>query len=169
MLNRMNILILDYRECDPDKCTARKLLDKGEAEKIVNDRELGEAGIYLNPLAEKAISPKDRKIAKEGGIRAIDCTWTEADDKIPEYENGRALPYLVAVNPVNYGKPFQLTTAEALASALYILDEEDQAKEILSQFSWGEHFIEMNEQPLNEYREAESSEEIVEIQKEYME
>ncbi len=164
----MNLLILDYRECDPDKCTARKLLDKGVAEKIVNDRELGEGGIYLNPLAEKAISPDDKEKAEEGGIRAIDCTWTEADDKIPEYENGRALPYLVAVNPVNYGNAFQLTTAEALASALYILDEVDQAKDILSQFSWGEHFIEMNEEPLEEYREAESSSEIVEIQKEYM-
>ncbi|MEF8832695.1 MAG: DUF367 family protein [Candidatus Thermoplasmatota archaeon] len=164
----MDLFILDYRECDPDKCTARKLLDKKYAEKIVNDRELGREGIYLNPMSEKAISPKDKQKAKTGGIRAIDCTWTEADEKIPEYENGRALPYLVAVNPINYGKPFRLTTVEALAAALYIMDEEEQAKEILSIFNWGEQFIDMNKNPLNDYREAESSSEIVEIQKEYM-
>ncbi|MBS3782495.1 MAG: DUF367 family protein [Candidatus Thermoplasmatota archaeon] len=165
----MDLLILDYRECDPEKCTARKLIDKKYAEKIVNDRELGRKGIYLNPLAEKAISPEDRAEATSGGIRAIDCTWTEAEEKIPEYENGRALPYLVAVNPVNYGKPFQLTTVEALAAALYILGEEEQAEDILSIFNWGEQFIEMNRNPLNDYQEAESSSEIVEIQKEYME
>ncbi|MFP4001683.1 MAG: DUF367 family protein [Candidatus Natronoplasma sp.] len=165
----MDLFVLDYRECDPQKCTARKILDNKYAERIVNDRELGKDGIYLNPLAEKAISPEDRQVAKSGGIRAIDCTWTDADKKIPEYDNGRALPYLVAVNPVNYGKPFQLTTAEALAAALYILGEEDQAKEILSIFNWGEQFFKMNEKPLKEYRDAENSEEVVAIQKEYME
>ncbi|MBS3817553.1 MAG: DUF367 family protein [Candidatus Thermoplasmatota archaeon] len=165
----MELFIRDYRECDPDKCTARKLLDRGVAKKILKDRKLGEDGIYLNPLAEKAISPEDKELAETGGIRALDCTWPEADEKIPQYENGRALPYLVAVNPVNYGNPLQLTTAEALAAALFILDEEDQAKELLSNFRWGEHFFEMNEKPLNDYREAENSAEIVELQKEYME
>lgn len=165
----MELFIRDYRECDPSKCTARKLLDDGLAEKLMKDRELGKKGIYLNPLAEKAISPEDKEKAEAGGIRALDCTWTEADDKIPQFENGRALPYLVAVNPVNYGKPFQLTTVEALAAALFILDEDDQAEEILSKFSWGEHFFEMNEEPLKEYKEAEGSSEIVEIQQEFME
>ncbi len=164
----MELFIRDHRECDPKKCTARKLLDEGIAEKLLKDIGLGKGGIYLTPLAEKAISPEDKNLAEDGGIRAIDCTWTEADEKIPEYENGRALPYLVAVNPINYGKPFQLTTAEALAAALFILGEEDQAKEVMSKFSWGEHFFEMNENPLKDYREAEDSSEVVEIQKEYM-
>ncbi len=164
----MDLFIRDYRECDPSKCTARKLLDGGLAEKLLRDRDLGEEGIYLNPLSEKAISSQDKNEAEAGGIRAIDCTWAEADDKIPQYENGRALPYLVAVNPINYGRPFQLTTVEALAAALFILDEKDQAEKILSKFRWGEHFLNMNESPLNEYKEAENSSEIVEIQRKYM-
>ncbi len=164
----MKLFIRDYRECDPEKCTARKLLDEGLAEKIMKDSELGVGGIYLTPLAEKAISPEDKEEAEKGGLRAIDCTWTEADDKIPQFENGRALPYLVAVNPINYGRPFQLTTVEALAGALYILGEKEQAEDILSKFSWGEHFFEMNKDPLEEYREAENSTEIVEIQQEYL-
>lgn len=164
----MDLFVRDYRECDPSKCTARKLLDSGSAEKLLKDRELGKEGVYLNPLSEKAISPEDKEDAELGGIRAIDCSWTEAEDKIPQYENGRSLPYLVAVNPVNYGKPFQLTTVEALAGALFIFGESDQAEEILSRFSWGEHFFEMNEAPLSEYKEAEDSSEIVEIQQEFM-
>lgn len=165
----MELFIRDHRECDPKKCTARKLLDKKLAKKLFKDLELGDEGVYLTPLAEKAFSPEDKKIAKKGGIRAIDCTWTEADDNIPVFDNGRALPYLVAVNPINYGRPFQLTTAEALAAALFILDEEEQAREILSKFSWGEHFFEMNKNPLKEYQDAEDSEEVIEIQRDYLE
>ncbi len=164
----MELYIKDHRECDPKKCTARKLLRQGLAKKLLKNHDLGKAGIYLNPLAERALSPEDKKRAEEGGLRAVDCTWVEAEGKIPEYENGRALPYLVAVNPINYGKPFQLTTAEALAGALFILDEEDQAKELMSKFNWGEHFFEMNEKPLREYQEAKDSSEVVEIQQEYM-
>lgn len=164
----MDLYILDYRECDPDKCTARKLLDNNLAERLMHESELGKGGIYLNPMSEKAFSPEDKEIIDKGGIRAIDCTWTEADDKIPDYENSRALPYLVAANPVNYGNPFQLTTVEALAGALFIVGEEDQAEKILSKSNWGEHFLELNEGPLLEYQEAENSAEIIEIQEEYI-
>ncbi len=164
----MKLYILDYRECDPKKCTARKLLDNDMAEKILHESQLGAGGIYLTPLTDKAFSPEDRKFCENGGIRALDCTWTEAEEKLPVYGNARALPYLVAANPVNYGKPMQLTTVEALSGALYILDEEDQAREILSKFNWGEQFLIMNKEPLDEYQKAKNSKEIVEVQSEFI-
>ncbi len=165
----MDLYIYDFGECDPKKCTAHKLIESEKATPLKEKKALGKAGIYLNPLSEKALSPKDNKEAAEkGGLRAIDCTWRDAERKIPEYFNGRALPYLVAVNPVNYGKPFQLTTVEALAAALFILDEEEQGREILSGFKWGEHLFDLNKNPLEDYRDAENSEEVVEIQSSYM-
>ncbi|MGM0405202.1 MAG: DUF367 family protein [Thermoplasmatota archaeon] len=164
----MQLYILDYRECDPKKCTARKLLDNDMAKKILHESDLGKGGIYLTPLTDKAFSPEDKEYCEEGGIRALDCTWTEAEKKLPVYDNSRALPYLVAANPVNYGKPMQLTTVEALSAALYILGEEEQAKEILAKFNWGEQFLKLNKEPLNEYQQAENSKEIVDIQMEFV-
>jgi pre-rRNA-processing protein TSR3 len=73
------------------------------------------------------------------------------------------VPYLVAANPVNYGKrmsviasfspsatmltplaAYKLTCLEATAAALYITGFDAQAEEILSKFSWGHSFWEVN-------------------------
>ena len=80
----------------------------------------------------------------------------------------RALPFLVAANPVNYGKPFKLTTLEAFASALYIIGEKEHAKDILNIYKWAPHFLELNYQPLEEYRKAKNSQEVIKIMNEYI-
>jgi pre-rRNA-processing protein TSR3 len=58
--------------------------------------------------------------------------------------NGRRLPPLIAANPVNYGKWEKLSSAEAIAAALFITKFEDVANLILSKFSWGVEFIKIN-------------------------
>ncbi len=79
----------------------------------------------------------------------------------------RILPALIAANPVNYGKPTKLTTAEALAAALYILGHRDQSREVLGKFKWGPHFTALNENLLNDYSKSQSSDEVIAVQKEY--
>jgi pre-rRNA-processing protein TSR3 len=74
----------------------------------------------------------------------------------------------VAANPVNYGKPFQLSTVEALAAGLVILGEAAQAELILSKFTWGHVFLELNREPLQEYAAARDSTQVVEIQNAYL-
>jgi len=80
----------------------------------------------------------------------------------------RCLPFLIAGNPVNFGKATKLSTVEALAAALYIIGHADQASELLNIFKWGHTFLELNYDRLESYRKARDSKEVVELQKRYI-
>jgi pre-rRNA-processing protein TSR3 len=77
------------------------------------------------------------------------------------------LPLLLAANPVNWGKPSKLTTAEALATILFLIGREQQARQVLGAFRWGERFFELNKEPLEAYAAAKSSAELVALQFEF--
>jgi pre-rRNA-processing protein TSR3 len=152
-------------EDDPEKCTARKLARFDLAALHHDDRGVP-YGIVLNPHAERALSPAD---AGAGHLVALDCSWEHAGEarfSLPGEHRG--LPFLVAANPINYGRPFRLTTVEALAAGLYILGEPDRAEEILAKFTWGETFLELNAEPLRRYADCVDSGEVVSVQAEYL-
>jgi pre-rRNA-processing protein TSR3 len=152
-------------EDDPEKCTARKLARFDLASLHHDDRAVP-GGIVLNPHAERALSPAD---AGETHLVALDCSWERAGEarfSLPGEHRG--LPFLVAANPINYGQPFQLTTVEALAAGLHILGDADQAEQVLGKFTWGETFLELNAEPLRRYAECADSEEVIDVQAEYL-
>ncbi|MGM0590665.1 MAG: DUF367 family protein [Halobacteriota archaeon] len=153
---------------DPKKCTAKKLARFGLAELHRSDRATP-YGVVLNPHAEQALSPADREKVGETLV-ALDCSWESASEaRFSLPGEHRALPYLVAANPVNFGRPLRLTTVEALAAALVILGDPEQAERILSKFRWGETFLELNAEPLERYAACEDSTEVVAVQREYLE
>jgi len=80
----------------------------------------------------------------------------------------RCLPYLIAGNPVNFAIPTKLSTAEALAAALYIAGFIQEATEILSVFKWGHTFFELNKEKLESYANAKNSTEIIALQKQFI-
>ena len=77
------------------------------------------------------------------------------------------LPLLLAANPVNWGKPSRLSTVEAIAATLVLSGHATQAEEVLGCVRWGERFLELNAEPLEEYAGATSSSELVELQFEF--
>ena len=79
------------------------------------------------------------------------------------------LPLLLAANPVNWGKPGKLTTAEALATILYLIGRKEQAEEVLGAFRWGRRFFELNQEPLDAYAQATTRAELVDLQFEFFE
>jgi pre-rRNA-processing protein TSR3 len=155
-------------QCDPKKCTGRKLARFDLARLYDRISRLPSLAILLDPTAEKALSPADNY---KKGIIVLDCSWEEVERVFPELTKlnleHRALPYLLAGNPVNFGRPCKLNSAEAFAAALYILGHKEQAEKVLSKFNWGHSFLELNQEPLEEYATAKNSTEIVEMQSHY--
>ncbi len=164
----IRLFAYDAKQCDPKKCTSRKLARFGLLRLLHSTRIIPLGSILLTPEGEKALSVEDKPRAERRGIVVLDVSWKAAVfPKIPGIHE-RALPYLLAANPVNYGKPFKLSSVEALAAALYILGEVNQAETVLGKFSWGEQFLKLNREPLEEYAKARTSREVVKAQEEFI-
>jgi pre-rRNA-processing protein TSR3 len=165
------IKLFVYRipQCDPKKCTALKLARFGYV-KLVNElKKLPSSAILLDPTAKKAFSKQDLEYAKSYGLVALDCSWEKAEKVFLRIKRlkRRALPYLLAANPINYARPAKLTTLEAFAASLYILGFEQTARKILAIYSWGLRFLELNREPLEDYKKARTSAEIIEYQRSF--
>ncbi|MFX0066361.1 MAG: DUF367 family protein [Candidatus Hermodarchaeota archaeon] len=170
----IRVFIYYADQCDRKKCTGWRLLQKRN--KIVQpsisrvgQRSIPRKSLILNPVAPQALSSEDLPIVAATGLTVLDCSWKLAEDIFKwKFPYSRALPYLVAANPVNYGKPWRLSTVEALAAALYIIGFPQKAKNVLKIFNWGEQFLHLNAEPLKEYAQASNSKAIIAIQETYM-
>jgi len=157
------IYILEGKTCNIKKCTGRKLIKLGRARELDRVSRISRSSLVLSPAGERAISKEDVKWAKNG-IVALDFSWNRPEEIPLIKAESRMLPYLIPVNPVNYGKPFKLSTVEALAAACAILGNLTQARELLSTQTWGNAFLTMNKIPLEEYARANNSKKVVEAQ-----
>ncbi|KAI8536182.1 hypothetical protein RHMOL_Rhmol10G0236100 [Rhododendron molle] len=127
----------------------------------------GFGGIVLSPAGKQCVSKEDYILMKRKGLAVVDCSWARLDD-VPftklRCAAPRLLPWLVAANPVNYGRPCQLSCVEALSAALLICGEEETANLLLSKFKWGHAFLSLNRELLKAYSECENSADIISVQ-----
>ncbi|CAN8067052.1 unnamed protein product [Agarophyton chilense] len=122
-------------------------------------------------MGTRAISKADSVLAESCGLGVVDCSWARIEEvSFDRLKSGadRLLPFLIAANPVNYGKPLKLTCAEALAGGLYIMGFADSARQVLSKFVWGDSFWQLNGDLLDQYRNCEKSEDVVAVQNAYI-
>jgi len=163
------VIIHDKCQCDPKKCTAKRMLKFGLGKEAKTLSALPSGSVVLSPFSDTALSPADIVHAKKGLV-VMDLTWTNIND-FPKVKGTveRALPYLLASNPVNWGRPMELNSAEAVLASLIILGEKEQAETFMGRFNWAPEFIRLNGSLLEEYSKAKDSTEVVRIQAEYLE
>ena len=159
---------------DPKKNTAVLSSKRGDITLHKRVNTLPKKGIILEPLCGKIFGPEDHNLLTQqnGSLVGLDCSWKQIESSVEQVMRRtrlkpRMLPLFLAANPVNWGRPGKLTTIEALAAATYLAGNREQASKLLSGFRWGERFIELNYEPLEEYSSAKSSADLVELQFEF--
>eukprot|EP00240_Pyramimonas_obovata_P015461 CAMPEP_0118931464 /NCGR_PEP_ID=MMETSP1169-20130426/7793_1 /TAXON_ID=36882 /ORGANISM="Pyramimonas obovata, Strain CCMP722" /LENGTH=277 /DNA_ID=CAMNT_0006873969 /DNA_START=294 /DNA_END=1124 /DNA_ORIENTATION=+ len=164
-----HLAMWDLDQCDPKRCTGRKLIHQ----RMVKELRLGQrfTGVCLSPMGQFCVSREDAAIIEEHGLSVVDCSWARLDD-VPFHRMKanapRLLPWLVAANPVNYGKPSKLSCAEAFAAALFICGFQDDARELLAKFKWGHAFFSVNEDLLDRYAACQTAAEVIAVQDDWI-
>ena len=104
---------------------------------FLRDRSLARRQVQQSP-------PCDRLFVEpgEGGLLQ--------EDRGQAQEASRVL----AANPTNYSKLGILSSVEAVAASLYIVGDRLEAQEFLSIFKWGQTFLTLNEQPLDQVQQG---------------
>ncbi|KAJ7185112.1 hypothetical protein B0H12DRAFT_1040437 [Mycena haematopus] len=163
------VAMWDFDHCDPRRCSGKKLSRLG----LIKELKVGSRfrGIVVSPKGKQVISPSDREIVLKGGLAVVECSWARLDDvpfgKIAS-PHERLLPYLLATNPTNYGKPWRLNCVEALAAAFYITGFDAYAEKLLSGFGWGGSFWKVNRMFLERYQTCDTAEEVSAMQERIM-
>lgn len=151
----------DFNHCDSKRCSGKRLIHFGQMRELAVGQKF--AGVVISPNAKSILSPADRPLLEQFGAAVVECSWVRVKE-VPWSRIGgkceRLLPYLVAANPVNYGRPWRLNCVEALAACFMICGREDWAQNVLQHFPYGQPFLEINSQLFTRYAACQDEEEM---------
>lgn len=159
----------DFDHCDPKRCSGKKLERLG----LIKNLRIGQKfqGIVVSPNGKGVVCPDDLEIVEAHGAAVVECSWARLDE-VPFNKIGgkheRLLPYLVAANPVNYGRPWRLNCVEALAACFAIVGHMDWAEMLMDNFSWGAAFIDINRDLFEVYQGCTDSESVTAAQEAWL-
>ncbi|KAK3014002.1 hypothetical protein RJ639_010187 [Escallonia herrerae] len=158
---KIQLAMWDFGQCDVKRCTGRKLSRFGLLKELRVGNGFG--GIVLSPAGRQCVSKEDYSLMNRKGLAVVDCSWARLDDvPFTKLRCAAPLPWLVAANPVNYGRPCELSCVEALSAALIICGESETADLLLGKFKWGHAEL------LKAYSECENSAEIISVQNDWL-
>ncbi|KAI9759852.1 MAG: hypothetical protein M4579_002059 [Chaenotheca gracillima] len=111
----------DLGHCDPKRCSGKKLMKL----RLMRELHIGQkfAGVVVSPNAKKTLSPADKDIMEQFGAAVVECSWARIKE-VPFARIG--------------GKNERLR-------------HQDWAEEVMSHFSYGEAFLEINASLLKRY------------------
>jgi pre-rRNA-processing protein TSR3 len=168
-------MMWDFEQCDPKRCSGAKLVRRG----ILKTMPLNVSfkGLVLSPLAQSTLSPADESVLDSLGLSVIDCSWARLNEidllnnQNRNNKHHRLLPFLVAANPINYGKPGKPTCAEAAAATatLYICNKKEASLVLLDEFGWGKEFVKINFELLELYSLCIDSDDVIKKQNKWLE
>ncbi|XP_056163647.1 uncharacterized protein LOC115687303 isoform X2 [Syzygium oleosum] len=160
---KIQLAMWDFGQCDAKRCTGRKLSRFGLIKELrVNS---GFGGIALSPVGKQCVSKEDYNLIKRKGLAVVDCSWARLSD-VPFIKLRCSAPRLS--NPVNYGRPCELSCVEALSAALIICGEEETANLLLGKFKWGHAFLSLNRELLKAYSQCENGADIISVQNSWL-
>lgn len=165
----VKLAMWDFDHCDPKRCSGKKLERLG----YIRNLRVGQKfqGIVVSPNGKGVVCPDDREIVETNGAAVVECSWARLDE-VPFNKIGgkheRLLPYLVAANTVNYGRPWKLNCVEALAACFAIVGHIDWAEELLQNFLWGLTFLDINRELIEVYQKCTDSASVEKAQEEWM-
>lgn len=139
----------------------------------MRDLRIGQkhAGVVVTPNGKIPVSPADQETLEQYGAAVVECSWARLEE-VPFGRIGgkceRLLPYLIAANTVNYGRPWKLNCVEALAATFAICNHPDWAEQILSPFSYGSSFLAINSDLLSRYSKCVDSAGVQKAQEDYL-
>eukprot|EP00439_Symbiodinium_sp_Y106_P053005 s787_g7.t1 len=153
---KAKLMLFEFGQNDPKMDSGVRLCRFGLARSL--KPQAGFQGVVLSTMTNVPVSAEDRALIETSGLAGVNCSWNRLEEipwaKLPRKSQHRILPFLVAANSVNYGRPNKLNTAEAMAAALIIVGLQAQAKRLLRAFSWGEEFLRLNEEAFETYSQA---------------
>ena len=130
--------------------------------------------MLLSSEGTALLSKEDLAQSMKQGLGVVDCSWNEIlkHNSVPikslKCRTHRLLPWLVAANQVNYGKPMHLNCAEAVIAGLYLLGFKEDACSLAQKVSYGEQFILLNQEYLDRYEACSTAEEVEAAQKDIL-
>lgn len=159
----------DLGHCDPKRCSGKRLMRLG----LMRELHVGQKfqGVVVSPNGKTVCNPSDREILEQYGAAVVEASWNRISE-VPFARIGgphnRLLPYLIAANQTNYGRPWRLNCVEALAACFWICGHREWAEDILSSFPYGQAFIDMNEAVLKRYAASENEEGIKKAEEDWL-